>query len=71
MSRVHCTIDYTEDEGWIIYDGKIDDDINNNKASTNGTWLFLIEETEIKDGLIFKNNKNAFECHIVKSIENE
>ena len=66
LSRVHCTIDYTEDEGWIIYDGKIDDDINNNKASTNGTWLFLIEETEIKDGLIFKNNKNAFECHIVK-----
>ena len=35
LSRVHCTIDYTEDEGWIIYDGKIDDDINNNKASTN------------------------------------
>ena len=66
LSRVHCTIDYTEDEGWIIYDGKIDDDKSNNKPSTNGTWLFLIEETEIKDGLIFKNNKNAFECHIIK-----
>ena len=67
LSRVHCTIDYTEEEdGWIIYDGKIDDDVKKNKPSTNGTWLFLIEESEINDGLIFKNNKNAFECHFIK-----
>ena len=66
LSRVHCTIDYSEEEGWIIYDGKIDDDESNNKPSTNGTWLFLIEESEITDGFIFKNNKNAFECHIIK-----
>ena len=71
LSRVHCTMEYDEEEGWIIYDGKIDDDESKNKPSTNGTWLFLIEETPIEDGLIFKNNKNAFECHIVKSIENE
>ena len=66
LSRVHCTIDYEEDEGWVIYDGKIDDSEEKNKPSTNGTWLFLIEETQIEDGLIFKNNKNAFECHIIK-----
>ena len=66
LSRVHCTIDYSDEEGWVIYDGKIDDDETKNKPSTNGTWLFLIEESEITDGLIFKNNKNAFECHIVK-----
>ena len=66
LSRVHCTIDYSEEEGWVIYDGRIDEDENKNKPSTNGTWLFLIEESEIYDGLIFKNNKNAFECHIIK-----
>ena len=65
LSRVHCTIDY-EEEGWVIHDGKIDENETNKKPSTNGTWLFLIEETQIDDGLIFKNNKNAFECHIVK-----
>ena len=66
LSRVHCTIDYSEEEGWVIYNGRIDEDENKNKPSTNGTWLFLIEESEIYDGLIFKNNKNAFECHIIK-----
>ena len=71
LSRVHCTIDYSEEEGWVIYDGRIDEDENKNKPSTNGTWLFLIEESEIYDGLIFKNNKNAFECHIVKQQKDE
>jgi len=65
LSRVHCTIEYDEEEGWVIYDGKINDDENKNKPSTNGTWLYLIEEIPIEDGLIFKNNKNAFECHII------
>ena len=41
LSRVHCTIDYTDEEGWVIYDGKIDDDETKNKPSTNGTWLFF------------------------------
>jgi len=71
LSRVHCTIEYDEEEGWVIYDGKIDDDENKNKPSTNGTWLYLIEEIPIEDGLIFKNNKNAFECHIIHQTRKE
>ena len=63
LSRIHCTLEYDDEEGWVIYDGKIDD--NENKKSTNGTWLYLIEEIPIENGLIFKNNKNAFECHII------
>ena len=70
LSRVHCTIDYEEENGWVISDGKIDEDGKKNKSSTNGTWLFLNEEELIEDGLIFKNNKNAFECHIIKQNEN-
>ena len=66
LSRVHCTIEYDEENGWVIYDGRIDDNEYKNKPSTNGTWLYLIEEIPIEDGLIFKNNKNAFECHLEK-----
>ena len=64
LSRIHCTIEYEEENGWVIYDGRIDEDENKNKPSTNGTWLYLIEEIPIENGLIFKNNKNAFECHL-------
>ena len=69
LSRIHCTLEYDDEEGWVICDGKIDD--NENKKSTNGTWLYLIEEIPIENGLIFKNNKNAFECHIIHQNENE
>ena len=69
LSRIHCTLEYDDEDGWVIYDGKIDD--NENKKSTNGTWLYLIEEIPIENGLIFKNNKNAFECHIIHQNQNE
>ena len=69
LSRIHCTLEYDDEEGWVIYDGKIDD--NENKKSTNGTWLYLIEEIPIENGLIFKNNKNAFECHVIHQNQNE
>ena len=69
LSRIHCTLEYDDEEGWVIYDGKIDD--NENKKSTNGTWLYLIEEIPIENGLIFKNNKNAFECHIIHQNKKE
>ena len=66
LSRVHCTIEYKENEGWFISDGKIDDDSSQNRPSTNGTWLYLIEETQIKNKMIFKSNQNVYECHIIK-----
>ena len=66
LSRVHCTIEYKEGDGWVISDGKIDEDISQNRPSTNGTWLYLIEETQIDDKMIFKSNQNVYECHIIK-----
>ena len=68
LSRFHCTIEYKEgkDEGWYISDGKSGDDISEEKPSTNGTWLCLMEETLIKDGMIFKSNQNQFKCRIIK-----
>ena len=69
LSRVHCTIEYNDEKGWVIFDGKIDDDISQNRPSTNGTWIYLIEETPIDDGMIFKSNQNVYECHIIKQIQ--
>ena len=68
LSRIHCTIEYQEGagEGWYIYDGKIDEQIEEEKHSTNGTWLYLTEETIIKEGMIFKSNQNQYKCHIIK-----
>jgi hypothetical protein len=73
LSRFHCTIEYKEgnDEGWYISDGKGTDDISEEKPSTNGTWLCLMEETLIKDGMIFKSNQNQFKCRIIKQKKNK
>lgn len=64
LSRVHCTIEYKDDFGWTIMDGKVEDDSNDNKHSTNGTWLYLIDETKIEDGMLFKSSQNVFICHL-------
>ena len=63
LSRVHCTILYKNGIGWIIRDGKINEEDNSFKPSTNSTWLFLINEIPIYDGMIFKSNQNLFQCN--------
>ena len=55
LSKIHCTITYNSTEGWIISDG------HEGKSSTNGTWLFLSEEYEIYDTMIFKHNQTIFQ----------
>jgi pSer/pThr/pTyr-binding forkhead associated (FHA) protein len=67
LSRYHCIIEYDEEDGeWYIRDGKVSDDLTEIKPSTNGSWLYLIDETPINDGMIFKSNHNVYECHIIK-----
>ena len=68
LSRIHCTIEYKEgeDEGWYSMDGRVDDNFCEDKPSTNGTWLCLMEEMPIKDGMIFKSNQNQFKCNLIK-----
>jgi pSer/pThr/pTyr-binding forkhead associated (FHA) protein len=70
LSRVHCSIEYSENNQWVIRDGYISKykDIPNRKMSTNGTWLlfnlifrfYLGEETEIQDSMVFKANLTLF-----------
>ncbi len=64
LSRVHCTVFYKENVGWLIRDGKIKDN-NMVTISTNGTWLMVYEDTEINDGMIFKSNQNLFKCKYI------
>ena len=56
LSRIHCIIFYI-DNHWYIKDGN-----ENGNESTNGTWLYANEETEIKEGMRFKSNSCNFYC---------
>jgi pSer/pThr/pTyr-binding forkhead associated (FHA) protein len=41
LSRVHCTIEYRNNTGWVVTDGNLlknKDGTNEIKHSTNGTW---------------------------------
>lgn len=65
LSRIHCTINYKENEGWFLYDGKFDDETpEENRQSTNGTWLCMMDETKIEEGMIFKSSHNVYGCHL-------
>ena len=56
LSRVHCILFYI-DNNWYIKDGN-----ENKNESTNGTWMYANEETEIKEGMKFKSNSCNFVC---------
>ena len=56
LSRVHCVLVFI-DNNWHIKDGN-----ENKNESTNGTWMFANEETEIKEGMKFKSNSCNFIC---------
>ena len=56
LSRVHCILVFINNN-WYIKDGN-----ENKNESTNGTWMFANEETEIKEGMKFKSNSCNFIC---------
>lgn len=65
LSRIHCTIEFRKNVGWVIRDGVYNSNKDGNievKASTNGTWLFASEDIPIYEGMIFKWNDNLFKC---------
>ena len=70
LSRIHCTIVYRKNIGWIIRDGvynKNKDGSIEMKPSTNGTWIYALEDTPIYEGMIIKsNNCNLFKFSFVK-----
>ena len=66
LSRIHCTIEYKNNIGWIIRDGynnnKNNEESIDIKASTNGTWLYAHEDTPIYEGMILRSDNNLFRC---------
>ena len=58
LSRVHCILFFL-DNNWYIQDGNED-----GNESTNGTWIYALDEIEIKDGMKFKSNSCNFICKL-------
>ena len=56
LSQIHCMINYTENDGWKLIDGQ------QNKPSTNGTWIYINAQYEIYDKMIFKTNQTIFQA---------
>jgi len=51
LSKMQATIYFNVDtRDWVLQDGYM------GKSSTNGTWLYLNEEIQIKPGMLFKSN---------------
>jgi len=51
-------ITYVPDKGWTLTDGF------DGRPSTNGTWLYVSEDFEIYDGLVFKAHQMLFKVNM-------
>lgn len=58
LTQIHCMINYS-DEGWKLMDGQT------NKPSTNGTWIYINEEFEMYNRMMFKTNQTIFEVSVL------
>ena len=60
LSRYHCALHY--DKTWMIYDG------DQEKPSTNGTWLFAEQFFEIFDGMTFKVGETLLRAQLTSDL---
>ena len=70
LSRIHCTIKYNNKK-WYIIDGNSNESINQeeNKKSTNGSWVYAYEDCLIINKMIFKASHYLFECNLIDKKE--
>lgn len=61
ISKVQACIFFSTAEGWTLVDG----DLEQQRASTNGTWVFAGGETEVYSGLVFKASQSLFQALLV------
>lgn len=61
LSRFHSTIQF-KDGQWYVNDGYMQEN-GEMKRSTNGTWIYCLEDTPIENGTTFKANHNLFICN--------
>lgn len=55
LSKYQSTIKYISNSGWTLFDGY------NSKSSTNSNWLYLNDDFEIHNNMIFKANHTLFQ----------
>ena len=71
LSRIHCTLYYKENK-WFLIDGSFNnEDENDIKKSTNGTWIYAFDDTLIYDKMCFKSSNYLFECYLVDVTNNK
>lgn len=61
ISKVQACVFFSTGEGWVLVDG----DLDQQRASTNGTWIFAGGETEVYSGLVFKASQSLFQALLV------
>ena len=61
ISKIHCTIFFTPEKGWILSDG----DIANLQNSTNGVWIYINDNLEMYHSMILKSGRIVFQVSIV------
>lgn len=54
LSRYHCFLYFQEQ--WMVQDG------DGKKFSTNGTWLFTENFSELEDEMVFKAGETLFKA---------
>mmetsp|Transcript_39541 Transcript_39541/g.29204 ORF Transcript_39541/g.29204 Transcript_39541/m.29204 type:complete len:212 (+) Transcript_39541:510-1145(+) len=59
LSKAQATVKYEKGE-WVLTDGF------EGRESTNGTWLYLNEDWQLVDGMVFKSNQTFFEAKIIQ-----
>lgn len=62
LSKVQCHIKLQVDRGqhyWMLHDGC------KGMASTNGTWMYINEDTKLFDGMTFKANQTIFKASLL------
>ena len=61
LSKLHATIFYNSN-GWNLVDGDMV------KHSTNGTWLYLSDNFEMYNSMIFKSNQTVFQVTSISTL---
>ncbi|CAG9328794.1 unnamed protein product [Blepharisma stoltei] len=60
ISKKQATVFYSQIKGWMLVDG----DLQTQRPSTNGTWLYLNEDVELRDGMEIKAFQTLFQVNI-------
>ncbi len=68
ISNTHCSLKFDKVVGWTIRDGYFNrqsicqSSSALHLSSTNGTWLYVVDDFTIADGMVFRCGSLVMEC---------